>query len=81
MKARGAVVAASLVVAASVVVSVMIHRPLITCSRLAGSAVPCPQHDYPLVLRLGIVAAGLVVAVLVVIPWGNRLPRERSHGR
>jgi hypothetical protein len=72
------VAAASLVVAASVLVAFMIHRTLVYCSYLGGEPPPpCSRPtDYPLSLRLGIVAAGLVVAALILA--AARVRRRRA---
>ncbi|MHB1433823.1 MAG: hypothetical protein ACYCVZ_17135 [Streptosporangiaceae bacterium] len=55
-----------IVVAGAVAAAIMIHRPLTYCSYLGGPPPPCAHPtDYPLALRLGIVAAGLVTAALI----------------
>lgn len=77
MRARPAPIAAVLVAAASITVAFVIHRPLIYCSYLGGQPPPpCSRPtDYPLDLRLGIVAGGLLVAALILIL--NRTSRRR----
>lgn len=56
------------VVAASVVLAVVLHRTLVYCSYLGGQPPPPCSHptDYPMALRLGIVAAGLIIGGLIV---------------
>ncbi len=55
-----------IVVAGAVLAAIMIHRPLIYCSYIGGPPPPCAHPtDYPLSLRLGIVAAGLLTAALI----------------
>ena len=61
-------VAAGVIVALSIVVALMIHRTLSYCSYGGGPPPPCSHPtDYPLAFRLGIVAAGLVIAGLTVV--------------
>ena len=73
MKLRGRVsrfdVAASvIIVAIAVVVAFVIHRTLNYCSYGGGPPPPCSHPtDYPLSLRLGIVAAGTIAAGLLVV--------------
>jgi hypothetical protein len=74
MKLRGPMtrvdVAASLIIiiAVSVAAAFMIHRTLTYCSYGGGPPPPCSHPtDYPLAFRLGIVAAGLVIAALVIL--------------
>ena len=58
----------AVVVAVSIIVAVMIHRTLNFCSYGGGAPPPCSHPtDYPLAFRLGIVAAGLVIAGLAVV--------------
>jgi hypothetical protein len=62
------------VVAASIVVANSIHRPIYTGSCIRA---PCPQTaDYPVAFRLAIVAAGLLVAA-IVIAIGSYTQRRR----
>lgn len=62
------VAASAAVVAVSAVVALMIHRTLTYCSYGGGPPPPCSHPtDYPLAFRLGIVAAGLAIAGLVVV--------------
>jgi hypothetical protein len=60
------VMVALAVIGASIVVAIVIHRPVVLCSYI-GPVPPrgCITTDYPMTLRLGIVAAGLVVAGLI----------------
>jgi hypothetical protein len=85
MRARAAVVLAALVAAASVIVAIVIHRPINACSYLGGQPPPpCPQHDYSLGLRLGIVAGGLLVAGLIIAAsrfTGNTRVESRPGSR
>jgi len=54
-------------IAASIVVAIVIRRTLSYCSYDGGPPPPCSHPtDYPMTLRLGIVAAGLVVAGLSI---------------
>lgn len=71
MRARTAVVAgAVLVAAAAMIEAVAIHPPLSFCSSYVdGHATAwhrCGPYDYPLGLRLGIAAGGLLVAALII---------------
>src|SRR5260221_584334 len=54
------------VIPASIVVAIVIHRRVVHCSYI-GPVPPrgCITTDYPMTLRLGIVAAGLVAAGLI----------------
>jgi hypothetical protein len=62
------VAAILIITAVSVAVALMIHRTLTYCSYPGGPPPPCSHPtDYPLAFRLGIVAAGLVIAALVVL--------------
>jgi hypothetical protein len=57
------------VVAASILLAIVIHRPLSYCSYPGelGAPPPCSRPvDYPMALRLGIVAAGFIVAGLII---------------
>ncbi len=55
------------VIALSIVVATVIHRPVVHCSYI-GAVPPrgCITTDYPMTLRLGIVAAGLVAAGVII---------------
>ena len=77
MRGRTAAVVAVLMVAASITVAVVIHRQVSLCSYLGGQPPPpCSQPtDYPLDLRLGIMAGGLVVAALIMAV--SRMSRRR----
>jgi hypothetical protein len=77
MRARTAAVVAVLMVAASITVAVVIHRQVNLCSYLGGQPPPpCSRPtDYPLDLRLGIMAGGLVVAALIMAV--SRMSRRR----
>ncbi len=55
------------VVAASIAAAIVIHRRVVHCSYIGPVPPPgCITSDYPMTLRLGIVAAGLVVAGLII---------------
>ena len=55
------------VVAASIVLATVIHRTLVYCSYARGQPPPCSHPaDYPMALRLAIVAAGFIAAGLVI---------------
>jgi len=55
------------VIAASIAVAIVIHRRVVHCSYIGTVPPPgCITSDYPMTLRLGIVAAGLVVAGLII---------------
>lgn len=55
------------VAAASIVLAMAIHRTLVYCSYPGGPPPPCSQPvDYPMALRLGIVAAGFIAAGLII---------------
>jgi hypothetical protein len=54
------------VVAASIVLALVIHRSLLYCS-YPGGPPPCSHPvDYPMALRLGIVAAGFILGGLII---------------
>jgi hypothetical protein len=55
------------VVAASIVLATAIHRPLLYCSYPGGPPPPCSHPmDYPMALRLGIMAAGFILGGLII---------------
>jgi hypothetical protein len=55
------------VVAASIVVAIMIHRPAVHCSYIGNVPPPgCITYDYSMTLRDGIVIAGFIVAGLII---------------
>ena len=68
-----AVAAGSVCVTGSVIFAASVRAPLAACSRLGGApALPCPQPaNEVILLRAGIVAAGLLIAVLIVV--GSRI--------
>lgn len=72
---------AVLMAAASITVAVVIHRQVILCSYLGGQPPPpCSRPtDYPLDLRLGIVAGGLGAAALIMAI--SRLARKHRKTR
>jgi len=72
-----AVAAGSVCVTGSVIFAASVRAPLVGCSRLGGApALPCPQPaNNVMPLRAGIVAAGLLIAVLIVMgsrSWSRR---------
>jgi len=73
MRVRIAVIAGSIITAGSIVAAIAIHRTLIYCSYLGGQPAPPCSHptDYPLDLRIGIVAAGLIVAAVTILVGGG----------
>ncbi len=60
------ILAGSLVLAGSVVLAVVIRAPHLNCSYPLGAPSPCPTEDIT-GLRIGIVAAGFVIALLILI--------------
>jgi hypothetical protein len=56
------------VTAASIVMAIVIHRPVTYCSYPGPGAPPpgCITSDYPMTLRAGIVVAGFIVALLII---------------
>jgi hypothetical protein len=70
MRVSFAVLAAWALAAGATALALMIHRTHIICAHLVaqpGSACPGQSADYPLHLRVGIIAAGLIIASLIVI--------------
>jgi hypothetical protein len=55
------------VVAASIVIAIVIHRPVVHCSYI-GNVPPrgCITSDYSMIVREGIVIAGFIVAGLII---------------
>lgn len=77
MRDRITIVAGSLIVAGSIALAVVIHSPRLHCSYSAGTPSPCPTKDLT-ALRVGIVAAGFIVALLILIGgrvWSHRRRR------
>lgn len=76
MRDRLTIRAGSLVVGASIVVAIAIHRPVVHCSYLGGVPPPgCITSDYSMTLRVGIVIAGFIVALIILIGgrmWSHR---------
>lgn len=61
-------VVGAMILAGSIVIAVVIHPARVRCSYVGGfPPPPCPQPGTPLVVRIGVVGAGLVVAVLVFV--------------
>ena len=78
IKRRFDVLVALAVVVASIMLAILIHRRVVYCSYIAGPPPPgCITTDYPMTLRLGIVAAGLIVAGLII---AIRRYQHRHHG-
>jgi Domain of unknown function (DUF1707) len=65
--------------AASIVLALVIHRPVTYCSYPGPGAPPpgCITSDYSVTLRIGIVVAGLIAAGLI-IAIGRSAHRRRS---
>ena len=75
-----AVAAGSVCVSGSAIFAASVRAPLgAACSRLGGApALPCPQPaNDVMLLRAGIVAAGLLIAVLIVV--GSRIWSRRHR--
>ena len=74
-----AVAAGSVCVTGSVIFAASVRAPLAACFRLGGApALPCPQPaNDVMLLRAGIVAAGLLIAVLIVV--GSRIWSRRHR--
>jgi hypothetical protein len=79
MRLRMAVLAGSIVAIGSIVTAITIHRAVVYCAHFVSQpASSCPQFaDYSAHLRLGIVAAGLIAAALIVLIGGG----VRRHSR
>lgn len=78
MRQRLTFAAGSVIVIGSIIIAATVRAPRVTCSRLAGAPVSqCPQPANDVMFqRVGIVAAGLIVAVFVII--GGRI-WDRRH--
>jgi len=77
------IAAGSIVVAGSIILALGIQRPYVRCSYGAGTTPPrCLQPTGDLAaLRAGIIGAGFVIAVLILIGghmWRNRHDRKRG---
>lgn len=73
-KSRITVVAGSLVIAGSIVLAVAIRPHRLNCSYLPGAPPPCPMESVT-DLRIGIVAAGFAIALLILVGgrvWSSR---------
>jgi hypothetical protein len=79
MKERLTFVVGSIIVAGSIILAAVIRRPRVGCSHLGGLPAPrCPQPANDLMtLRVGIVIAGLIIAVLIVV--GGRVWNRRHR--
>jgi hypothetical protein len=74
MRNRVTIIAGSLIVAGSIVLAVVLQSPRVNCSYPAGAPSPCPTEDL-IGWRIGIVAAGFVIALLILIGgriWSHR---------
>lgn len=74
MRNRVTIVVGSLIVAGSIVLAVVIQSPRVNCSYPPGPPPPCPTKDLT-ALRIGIVAAGFIIALLILIGgrvWSHR---------
>lgn len=76
MRDRVTIIAGSVIVAGSIVLAVVIPSPGLHCSYPGGTPPPCPTEDLT-GLRVGIVAAGFIVALLILI--GGRVRSYRRH--
>jgi hypothetical protein len=67
------------VVAASIVLAIVIHRPVTHCSYPGPGAAPpgCNTSDYSMTLRVGIFVAGIIVAG-IIIAMGMYAQRRHS---
>jgi hypothetical protein len=78
MRDRVTIIAGSLTVAGSIALAFVIHRPDVHCSYIGNVPPPgCISSDYSMTLRVGIVVAGFIVALLILI--GGRVWSHRSH--
>jgi hypothetical protein len=78
MRERLAIATGSLIVVASVVLAIVLHRTVVHCSYAGGAPPPgCITSDYSTSVRIGIVIAGLILALLVII--GGRLWARWKH--
>jgi hypothetical protein len=65
---RGSIVAGSVIVVMSIVLALVLHRPKVECSFIGSVPPPgCVTSDYSMTLRIGIVLAGFMVALLILI--------------
>lgn len=75
---RVAAVIGSVVVSGSVVLAATLHRNLIRCSYVGTVAPSCANPtDYPVILRVSIVTAGLAVATIILV--AVRFFERRRH--
>ncbi len=76
MRDRVTIAAGSLIVGGSIVLAIAIHRPVVHCSYIGNVPPPgCITSDYSMTLRAGIVIAGFIVALLILIGghvWSHR---------
>jgi hypothetical protein len=78
MRDRLTIVAGSLIVGASIVVAIAIHRPVVHCSYPGGAPPPgCITSDYSMTLRVEIVIAGFIVGLIILI--GGRIWSHRTR--
>ena len=78
MANRITIVAGSIIVGGSIVLAIVIHRPVVYCSYLRGAPPPgCITSDYSMAARAGIVIAGLILALLIMM--GDRLWARWKH--
>jgi len=56
------------VLASLIVLALTLHRSLVRCSYLGTTPPPCANPtDYPVILRVAIIAGGFVIATLTLI--------------
>lgn len=85
LRARVDVIVGLAVVAVSIVLAIVLHRTLVACSYIGGPPPPCAHPtDFPIIFRLGIVAAGLLAAGLIIttrwlIHRHRALPAVSTH--
>jgi len=79
MKDRVMIVAGSLIIGGSIVLATVIHRRVVHCS-YSGNVPPsgCITSDYSMTQRAGIVIAGFIVALLILI-GGHVLSQRRRQ--
>ena len=78
MTNRVTIVTGSIIVAGSIVLAVLIHRPVINCSYPGGQPPPgCITQDYSMADRVEIVLAGFILGLLIGL--GGRLWTHRRN--
>jgi hypothetical protein len=78
MRDRVTIAVGSLIVVGSIVLAIVIHRRVVYCSFIGTVPPPgCVTSDYSMTLRIGIVIAGFIVALLVLV--GGRVWSYWKH--